>query len=40
MDLEKFIIQFHDYLAPKLDTYEQEIYLYIFRRSRLIGKDK
>jgi hypothetical protein len=40
MDLEKFIIQFHDYLAPKLDTYEQAIYLYIFRHSRLIGKDE
>jgi len=40
MDLEKFIIQFQDYLAPKLDTYEQAIYLYIFRHSRLIGKDE
>lgn len=39
MDLEKFIIQFQDYLAPKLDTYEQAIYLYVFRQSRLIGKE-
>jgi len=40
MDLKKIIIQFHDYMAPKLDTYEQAIYLYIFRHSRLIGKDE
>ncbi len=37
MDLREFICQFHDYLAPKLDTYEQAIYLYIFRHSRLLG---
>jgi len=37
MDLRKFLCQFHDHLAPKLDTYEQAIYLYIFRHSRLIG---
>ena len=40
MDLEKFMIQFQDYLAPKLDTYEQAIYLYVFRHSRLIGKEE
>lgn len=40
MDLEKFMIQFQDYLAPKLDTYEQAIYLYIFRHSRLISKEE
>lgn len=39
MDLGKFIIDFQDHLAPKLDTYEQAIYLYIFRHSRLIGKE-
>ena len=38
MDSTIFIEQFHDHLAPKLDTYEQAIYLYIFRHSRL--KDK
>ena len=27
MDLKKFVIEFQDYLAPKLDTYEQAIYL-------------
>jgi len=37
MDLREFIIQFQDHLAPKLDTYEQAIYLYVFRHSRLLG---
>ena len=36
MDLHQFIAEFQDHLAPKLDTYEQAIYLYIFRHSRLI----
>ena len=36
MDLREFFIQFQDHLAPRLDTYEQAIYLYIFRHSRLI----
>lgn len=40
MDLQQFIAEFQDYLAPKLDTYEQAIYLYIFRHSRLIGLDE
>jgi HNH endonuclease len=40
MDTKQFIEQFHDYLAPKLDTYEQAIYLYIFRHSRLLGEDE
>lgn len=39
-DLREFIQQFQDHLAPKLDTYEQAIYLYIFRHSRFIGKDE
>lgn len=39
MDLGRFIIDFQDHLAPKLDTYEQAIYLYIFRHSRLTGKE-
>lgn len=37
MSLERFMIEFQDHLAPKLDTYEQAIYLYIFRHSRLLG---
>ena len=40
MDLQQFIADFQDRLAPKLDTYEQAIYLYIFRHSRLIGLDE
>lgn len=36
----EFIMHFQDYLAPKLDTYEQAIYLYIYRHSRLIGKSE
>lgn len=36
MDLREFFIQFQDHLAPKLDTYEQALYLYVFRLSRLI----
>jgi hypothetical protein len=38
MDTKVIIEEFHDYLAPKLDTYEQAIYLYIFRHSRLQSK--
>lgn len=38
MDLEVFIREFQDFLAPKLDTYEQAIYLYIFRHSRFLDK--
>jgi Fe2+ or Zn2+ uptake regulation protein len=40
MDCEEFLQQFEDDLAPKLDTYEQAIYLYIFRHSRLIDKEE
>lgn len=40
MDLSRFISEFQDHLAPKLDTYEQAIYLYTFRHSRLIGLDE
>jgi hypothetical protein len=36
MDLERFLIDFQDHLAPRLDTYEQAIYLYIFRHSRML----
>src|SRR4029077_16018686 len=32
--------QFQDDLAPKLDTYEQAIYLYIFRHTRFLGKEE
>lgn len=40
MDVKAEIEIFQDYLAPKLDTYEQVIYLYIFRHSRLQGKEE
>lgn len=40
MDLRAFIVQFQDHLAPRLDTYEQAIYLYVFRHSRLLGLDE
>jgi hypothetical protein len=40
MDLREFIAQFQDHLAPKLDTYEQAIYLYVFRHSRLLGLEQ
>lgn len=40
MDVATFLTDFQDYLAPRLDTYEQAIYLYIFRHSRLIGVDE
>lgn len=36
MDLKAFITEFQDFLAPKLDTYEQALYLYIFRHTRLL----
>ncbi|MEX1060456.1 MAG: HNH endonuclease signature motif containing protein [Methyloceanibacter sp.] len=36
-ELREFFQQFQDYLAPKLDTYEQAIYLYIFRHTRFVG---
>lgn len=37
MDLKEFFIEFQDHMAPKLDTYEQTIYLYLFRHSHLKG---
>lgn len=40
VDLRQFLEQFQDHLAPKLDTYEQAIYLYIFRHSRLVGLEE
>jgi 5-methylcytosine-specific restriction endonuclease McrA len=40
VDLKEFLVQFHDFLAPQLDVYEQAIYLYLFRHSRLAGKEE
>ncbi|MGD1083506.1 MAG: HNH endonuclease signature motif containing protein [Verrucomicrobiota bacterium] len=38
--MKQFIEEFQDHLAPKLDAYEQAMSLYIFRHSRLLGKDE
>ena len=38
MDVKIVLEEFQDYLAPTLDTYEQAVYLYIFRHGRLQGK--
>ena len=40
MDAAQFFKQFQDHLAPKLDTYEQVLYLYVVRHSRLEGRDE
>ncbi|MEN6473410.1 MAG: HNH endonuclease signature motif containing protein [Syntrophaceae bacterium] len=37
MDATIFFKQFQDYLSPKMNTYEQAVYLYIVRHSRLEG---
>ncbi len=38
-DVIEFFCQFQDFMASKIDVYEQAIYLYLFRHSRLIGKN-
>jgi hypothetical protein len=40
VDLKLVIEEFQDYLAPTLDVYEQAVYLYIFRHSRLLGQSE
>ena len=40
IDAKTAIEQFQDYLAPQLDVYEQAMYLYILRHSRLEGKPR
>lgn len=37
VELEQFFREFQDHLAPRLDTYEQAVYLYLFRHTRFIG---
>ena len=39
-DIAQVLKDFQDHLAPRLDTYEQAIYLYLFRHTRLIGLDE
>jgi hypothetical protein len=38
VDAKTFLEEFQDHLAGKLDTYEQALYLYCVRRSRLMGQ--
>ncbi len=40
MELEQFFRDFVDHLAPRLDTYEQAIYLYLFRHTRFVGAEE
>lgn len=40
MDIQNFFIEFADFMAPQMDTYEQSIYLHIFRHSRLIDQEE
>jgi hypothetical protein len=40
VDWKQFFEEFQDHLAPKLDTYEQAIYLYAVRHSRLDERDE
>ena len=39
-DLKQILMDFQDYLAPRLDTYEQAIYLYLFRHTFLVGVEE
>ena len=39
-DLKQILMNFQDYLAPRLDTYEQAIYLYLFRLTWLVGTEE
>jgi hypothetical protein len=40
MDAKRVIEEYQDHLAPRLDTYEQAIYLYLLRHSRLQGVEE
>src|SRR5213080_3117232 len=40
LDAKRFLEDFEDFLAPRLDIYEQVIYLYVLRHSRLVGKSE
>jgi len=40
MNAKQFLRDFVDHVGPKLDTYEQAIYLYLIRRSRLEGNEE
>ena len=38
MNAEQFLKDFQDYLVPRLDVYEQALYMYLVRHSRLLGE--
>ncbi len=38
IDAKRAIEEYQDHLAPRLDVYEQALYLYLLRHSRLVGK--
>lgn len=38
--LDQILMDIQDHLAPRLDTYEQAIYLYLFRHTRLVGHEE
>lgn len=40
MEFQQFFTDFQDHLAPRLDTYEQAVYLYLFRHTRFIGLEE
>ena len=40
IDAQATLEQYHDHLAPKLDVYEQAVYLHLLRHSRLVGKPR
>lgn len=40
MDVNQFFVTFVDHAAPKLDTYEQAIYLYLVRNGPLLGQSE
>jgi hypothetical protein len=40
MDHKRFLMDFLDYASPKLDTYEQTIYLYLVRHTRLENREE
>jgi hypothetical protein len=40
VDIRKVVEQVQDFLAPRLDCYEQMIYHYLFRHTRLDGKQR
>jgi hypothetical protein len=39
LDLDREFKDYQDWLAPKLDTYEQAIYLYVLRHGPVMGED-